>query len=164
MFSENAVGTLPSGALGKHVADVDQGAFIADKRQRLDDADLSFDSLVRTSLVHVNCTPRPPWHAPTIPSPCTQLRLAGCELASTGDGHEYQVQDPRQLRRLLEQRLTLNEAACKAFVDDLQEHLGPPEALRAALHPMTVTDLASAPLLSSLWQPRCRHACHAHCT
>lgn len=52
---------------------------------------------------------------------------------------EYLVEDPRKLRRNLEQRLTLNETLRRSFLDGAREHLEPPEVLNAALKPMTVT-------------------------
>ena len=49
------------------------------------------------------------------------------------------MEDPRKLRRNLEQRLTLNETLRRRFLDEVREHLDPPEVLHAALKPMEVT-------------------------
>ncbi|KAL4428110.1 hypothetical protein ABPG75_002199 [Micractinium tetrahymenae] len=67
------------------------------------------------------------------------LGQAGCCLVSGRDGHEYEVEDPRRLRRLLEQRLTLNAELRSGFLEGLQEQLEDPPVLHAALRPMTVT-------------------------
>lgn len=61
-------------------------------------------------------------------------------MVPNGTGEEeYLVEDPRKLRRNLEQRLTLNETLRRSFLDGVREHLEPPEVLHAALKPMTVT-------------------------
>lgn len=49
------------------------------------------------------------------------------------------MEDPRRLRRTLEQRLTLNSDLRKNFLAALEEHLQLPGVLHAALKPMRVT-------------------------
>lgn len=73
-----------------------------------------------------------------------QLGDAGCELVSGRDGAEFEVADARALRRLLEQKLMLNAELRKAFLAGLEDALGEPETLHAALRPMTVTNPARA--------------------
>lgn len=51
------------------------------------------------------------------------------------------MEDPRRLRRTLEQRLTLNSDLRKNFLAALEEHLQLPDVLHAALKPMRVTTL-----------------------
>ncbi|PSC75642.1 Fanconi anemia group D2-like protein [Micractinium conductrix] len=70
------------------------------------------------------------------------LGQAGCGLVSAREGHEFEVEDPRKLRRLLEQRLTLNRDLQAAFMEGLQEQLEDEGVLHAALRPMTVTGSA----------------------
>ncbi|KAL4445301.1 hypothetical protein ABPG77_011126 [Micractinium sp. CCAP 211/92] len=67
------------------------------------------------------------------------LGQGGCCLVSGRDGHEYEVEDPRKLRRLLEQRLTLNAELRSSFLEGLQEQLDDAAVLHAALRPMAVT-------------------------
>ncbi|KAL4858754.1 Fanconi anemia group D2 protein [Chlorella vulgaris] len=66
------------------------------------------------------------------------LAQGGCELSSSTDGCQCQVEDPRKLRRLLEKKLTLNVELRSSFLDGLQEQLSEMPALRAALEPMQV--------------------------
>lgn len=79
----------------------------------------------------------------TIPlSPLLQLEACGCRIVSDDTNTnttQYFVEDPRKLRRLLEQRLTLNHTLCRSFLDQTREHLDPPAVLHAALKPMEVT-------------------------
>lgn len=67
------------------------------------------------------------------------LGQAGCTLSSGRDGCEYEVEDPRKLRRLLEQKLTLNGELRASFLAGLQEQLAEVPVLHAALKPMQVT-------------------------
>lgn len=68
------------------------------------------------------------------------MEECGCIILNGSAGaEEYLVEDPRKLRRNLEQRLTLNETLRRSFLDGVREHLEPPEVLNAALKPMTVT-------------------------
>jgi hypothetical protein len=72
-------------------------------------------------------------------------------MIPNGTEEEYLVEDPRKLRRNLEQRLTLNETLRRSFLDGVREHLEPPEVLNAALKPMAVTGtVRRIYLLSSL--------------
>ena len=61
---------------------------------------------------------------------------AGCELVSSRSGQQYEVADPRRLRRLLEQKLTLDRTLRSNFMAGLEDHLCPDDVLHAALRPM----------------------------
>lgn len=67
------------------------------------------------------------------------LAQAECSLTSSREGHEFEAEDPRKLRRLLEQRLTLNAELRGDFVRGLEERLADVSVLHASLRPMTVT-------------------------
>lgn len=78
--------------------------------------------------------------------------------------------DVRRLRRLLEQKLTLNAELRKNFLAAVEQQLAEVDVLRAALRPMTVSDAvrgrqSAVPLApctartKALHQPRCLPRC-----
>lgn len=128
------------------------GAASAKRRRRSGGPEAAFDELVSN----------PPWYlslgrcqisgrakpASLLPRrPAMQLAEAGCELSSSREGQEYEVADPRKLRRHLEQRLTLDGELRSNFLAGLEEHISPADVLHAALKPMRVTSLVGAQAL-----------------
>lgn len=74
----------------------------------------------------------------------TQIRDGGCELVFSRDnGQQFEVTDARLLRRLLEQKLTLNAELRANFSTGLDNLLQEPNVLHAALKPMVVTGQVS---------------------
>ncbi|PRW44427.1 Fanconi anemia group D2-like protein [Chlorella sorokiniana] len=103
-------GGAPPAASGKRAAPPPDG--VAAKRRRSDGPAAAFDKL---------------------------LSQGGCQLSEGRDGFEFEAEDPRRLRRLLEQKLTLNSQLRGGFLEGLQEQLAEAAALHAALKPMAVT-------------------------